>query len=297
MIPKLKLYIPIVVSMLCWSISFIWTQVAMESFTPVTLISLRLILASLLLFLFCFLTKKLQPIKRKDIKLFILLAFFEPYLYYIGETYGLTMVAPTLASVIVSTIPLFAPFAAFFFLKEKISFNNVLGIIISLLGVCFVVYQHSTVSDTSFKGVLLLFFAVVAAICYNMILRKIPNYYSSLNIILYQSLFGLIFFIPTFVFTDLKHIGTLSVTINALSALFTLAVFASVLGFVLYVGTVRKIGVAKSNVFSNLIPVFTAIFSWLILNENLSAIKWIGIAIVIAGLFMSQLSYKKKIST
>jgi len=38
----------------------------------------------------------------------------------------------------------------------------------------------------------------------------------------------------------------------------------------------------------NLIPVFTAILSWVILDEILTLSKWIGIVIVVVGLFVSQ---------
>jgi drug/metabolite transporter (DMT)-like permease len=57
----------------------------------------------------------------------------------------------------------------------------------------------------------------------------------------------------------------------------------------LFAGVVRKIGVARTNVFVNLIPVFTAIFAWWILNENLTLVKTVGIAVVVFGLFVSQM--------
>ena len=69
-----------------------------------------------------------------------------------------------------------------------------------------------------------------------------------------------------------------------------LAVFASVIAFVLFAAVVRKIGVAKTNVFVNLIPVFTAVLAWWLLGENLNTIKIVGITITVAGLFVSQLS-------
>ena len=75
-----------------------------------------------------------------------------------------------------------------------------------------------------------------------------------------------------------------------------LSVFASVVAFVLFAGAVRQVGVARTNVFVNLIPVFTAILSWFILDEVISLPKWIGISIVVAGLFVSQsgkISFKK----
>ena len=77
-----------------------------------------------------------------------------------------------------------------------------------------------------------------------------------------------------------------------------LSVFASVIAFVLFAWAVRKVGVSRTNVFVNLIPVFTAILAWLILNENITLLKWIGIVVVVGGLFVSQsgkISFNKKI--
>jgi len=262
--------------------------VAIHSFQPMTLITLRLVIASVILFVFLKSIGKLQRLQKKDVKWFILLAFFEPFLYYVGETYGLTTVASTLASVIVSTIPLFAPVLAYFVLHEKISRGNILGIVVSLVGVFFVIYEPNVGFNANPRGIVLLFLAVFAAICYATVLRKIPACYSTMNVIFYQSLLGLIFFIPTFFLTDFSTIQSIQVSRESLFALGMLSVFASVIAFVLFAGAVRQVGVTRSNVFVNLIPVFTAILSWFILDEILTVSKWIGILIVVIGLFVSQ---------
>jgi len=285
---SIKLYTSIVLAMFFWSFSFIWTRVAIHSFHPMTLITLRLVIASALLFIVLKSIGRLQRLHRKDFKWFILLAFFEPFMYYVGETYGLTTVASTLASVIVSTIPLFAPVLAFIVLREKISRGNILGIIVSLVGVFFVIYEPNVGFNANPLGIALLFLAVFAAICYATVLRKIPPCYSTMNVIFYQSLLGLIFFIPTFFLTDFTTIQTINVSRESLLALGMLSVFASVIAFVLFAGAVRQVGVTRTNVFVNLIPVFTAILSWFILDEMLTMSKWIGILIVVTGLFVSQ---------
>lgn len=289
----IKLYGAIVLSMIFWSVSFIWTRVAIESFPPVTLISLRLLIASVLLYIVSKTAGKFQKIRKEDLKWFVLLAFFEPFMYYIGETYGLTMVESTLASVIVSTIPLFAPILAYFLLKEKVGWANLLGILVSLGGVFLVIYQPGGGLTANPLGVALLFLAVFSAICYTTTLRKISTHYSTFNVIFYQSLIGLAFFIPTFFLTDFSTIETIKVSAESLGALLMLSVFASVIAFVLFAGVVREIGVAKTNVFVNLIPVFTALFAWWFLDETLTWIKFIGIFVVVLGLFVSQFSKMK----
>lgn len=280
--------------MLIWSFSFIWTRMAILSFPPVTLITLRLLFASLLLFFFSYFTGKSQKIKKNDLKWFILLAFFEPYMYYMGETYGLTLVDATTTSVIISTIPLFAPMLAFIILREKISLSNMTGIVISLAGVFMVVYQPQHGFSANPFGIILLFLAVFSAICYTTVLRKISTEYNILNVILYQSIFGLCFFLPTFFVVDLPKVSTLHLSLKSIIAFFLLVIFASVIAFVLFAWVVRKIGVSRTNVFINLIPVFTALFSFLLLDENINFIQWCGILIVVGGLFVSQIRLRKQ---
>lgn len=271
---------------------------AIQSFPPMMLITLRLLIASALLFAVSKLSGKFQTIRKRDFKLFLLLAFFEPFIYYVGETYGLTMVQSTLAAVIVSTIPLFAPVLAFVVLRERIGLFNVLGILVSLLGVFFVVYEPGGGFSANPWGIALLFLAVFAAICYATTLRKISAHYSTLNVIFYQSLLGLIFFIPTFLIADYAKLQQVQVSVESLLALFMLSVFASVIAFVLFAWAVRKVGVSRTNVFVNLIPVFTAVFSWLILGEIITVLKWVGIIVAVLGLFVSQwgkIKFNKKV--
>lgn len=287
---NLKTYLAITISMLIWSFSFIWTRMALPSFGPVALVTFRLALASVLMFVVAHFSGRFQHMRRGDVKWFLLLAFFEPFMYYIGETYGLLLVDSTLAAVIIATIPLFAPVLAYILLREKITRANVLGILVSLSGVFMVIWQPAGGFTANPVGVMLLFLAVLSAICYTTTLRKISTHYSTFNVIFYQSLVGLLYFIPTFLLTDFSSFSFSRVTSGGLTALLMLAVFASVIAFVLFAGVVRKIGVARTNVFVNLIPVFTAVLAWWILDETLTPLKIAGIVIAVGGLFVSQLS-------
>jgi drug/metabolite transporter (DMT)-like permease len=67
-----------------------------------------------------------------------------------------------------------------------------------------------------------------------------------------------------------------------------LSVFASCGAFVLFAYSVSHVGISKANIFSNLIPVFTALFAFLIVGDRLTLRNVIGMALVIAGLFLSQ---------
>jgi drug/metabolite transporter (DMT)-like permease len=137
-------------------------------------------------------------------------------------------------------------------------------------------------------GIAMLFVAVLAAIGYTVVLKKIPMHYNAVTIITYQNAIGSFYFLPLFLTLDLKHFEHTQFSTGAVLAIVQLAIFASSAAFILYTNSIRIIGITKANAFVNMIPVFTAIFAWWLLDEPLSIEKFAGIAIVITGVFISQ---------
>ena len=283
------------VSMIFWSFSFVWVKIAYLAYGPLTVIFFRLLLSVGLLFLISLFVKKLQKLQRRDYWIFLLLALFEPFLYFMGESYGLLYVSSTVAAVIVATIPLFAPLAAWYFYKERLSPMNVAGLLISFVGVCLVILNRDLSFSASPKGVLLEFMAVFSAIGYSSVLRKLAFRYNTFTIITYQNFLGIFMFLP---FWSIFEAGTFLQTPfhwQAFRAIILLSVFASTLAFIMFTYSVRTIGINRSNMFVNLIPVFVAIFAWFILGDRLTVQKLAGIIVVIGGLFLSQVRRRRPV--
>jgi drug/metabolite transporter (DMT)-like permease len=290
---KLTIYAAIILSMVFWSFSYVWTNIALRSFTVITLLESRLLVSIVVMLLVGKFTRQLQLPRREDIKWFLLLAFFEPFLYFIGETYGLKRISPTIASVMIATIPLFAPFSAYFLLKEKVSVANIAGIVVSFAGIVSIVTVGSDqATATDSVGVLLIALAVFSAIAYATVLKKLAAHYNGITLITSQNIIGFVYFLPLFLSIEAPHLHEVVWRADSIACVILLAVFASSIAFVLFAEAVRRIGVARSNVFCNLLPVLTAVFSALILHEVLPAQQIIGMLVVIAGLFVSQLSRK-----
>lgn len=287
---KILPYGAIVVAMLFWATSGIATKIALQDLPPLTLVTLRFTFAVVLMALVGLATHTLQRLQKRDFWLFLLAGFVQPFCYYICETFGLkAIISPTVAEVLLSTGPLLAPFMAFVLLREKVTKANIVGIVISTLGVVLMILAGSETFELGRPiGLLFLFLAVVAATLYTILLRKIPASYNSLTIVFYVQAFSLLFFYPTFLVVDAPHL-TLSVfTGRAIGAVAYLAAFASVVAFVLFCYTVRQIGVTKANAFNNIRPVFTALIMLFCFGEQMPWLKWAGMAVVIVGLFICQ---------
>jgi drug/metabolite transporter (DMT)-like permease len=277
-----------------WSFSFVWFKIAFLAYNPLTVVIFRLAISAVLITAIAAALKRLQKPTHKDLRLFILMAFFEPFIYFLGESYGLKYVSPTVAAVIVATIPLFTPIAAWYFHKESIKWMNVAGLIFSFIGVGLVVLNGSFQLTASPLGVGLEFMAVFAAIAYAIVLKNLTSRYNTLTIIAYQNIIGILFFLPLWLIVDIKTLLNTPFHPQAFRAIILLAVFSSTLAFVFFTQSVRQIGVNRSNTFINLIPVFVAIFSFLILKEELGIQKIVGIVIVVTGLFLAQIKRRSR---
>ena len=243
---------------------------------------------------FLIITKNFMKIKKNDRKLFLMLALFEPFFYFIGESFGLTYVSATVCSVLISTIPVFATIGAWLIFKERLKLVNYAGIILSFIGVLVFILNSDGRLNFNIKGLGFLMLAVLTAVGYNLTLSRLVGHYSPVYIVGVQNLIGAILFLPLFVILDFHHFFSTPFTFNMFKPIIELAVFASCGAFILFAFSVQKMGITKANVFSNCIPVFTAIFSFIILGEKLTIQNIIGMAIVIAGLLMSQMNMSIK---
>lgn len=289
---SLKVYAAMFLAMLFWGYSFIWTKGVLDYYNPVSIILSRLILSTAFMFIVNIWLKRLQKLDRKTWKLIILVSFFEPFLYFIGENYGLSYVSSTITSVMIALIPLFSPIAAYIFFKERVSFINIAGIIVSIIGVLFVILKDDFSLDANPIGLLLLLLAVISAIAYSIVVVRISDKTNVFSIITYQNMIGILWFIPMFFILDYNDFMSKGILLKPYLSIIQLAIFGSSAAFLLFTYGIRKLGVTKANMWGNAIPVFTAFFAWMVLGEELSFMNIVGIIIVVSGLFLSQINQK-----
>ncbi|NLA23391.1 MAG: DMT family transporter [Bacteroidales bacterium] len=290
---KYLVYPLLILAMLFWAYSFIWAKFALDYYHPISLIFFRTVISFVFLFFVLLIAKKQLRIKLKDLPIFILLAFFEPFLYFLGETNGLNRIDASTTAVIISTIPLFTPIVAYYFLKERFSLFNILGILISILGVIVIVFNVKMEILVSTEGLAFLFLAVVAALGFSVVVKRIPENYSVFTVIFYQNLIGAFLFLPLVLIFNLNEIIETGFVKEAVLPIIKLGVFASSLAFMFYINALRYMNISKANIFTNMIPVFTIIISWYVLGEAIDTKKILGIIFVLSGVFISQIGSKK----
>ncbi len=277
-----------------WGITFVAFKFANESFGPIAIVFIRLIVSIPFLFGFALISGRMMKIRKEDFKWFLLLAFFEPLIYFLGEAFGLTMVSSTVGAIIIATIPLFVPIAAYFLLKERLTLTNIIGLFVSFIGVILVILASEGKFSGNIKGILLMFVAVFAVVGYTILAKKLVHSYNGIIITAWQSSIGAVLFLPLFLIVEWKRIDLSMMVGESFWAIMYLGIFGSGICFILFTTALRVLGASKANVFINLIPVVTAIVSYFVLKESMPAMKIIGIAVVLSGLLLSQLTNRNR---
>ena len=297
--------VALIISMIIWSVSGIAIKHALAVLPPFTMIILRFVPSVLLMLIIGLICRKsslfaLQKIEWRDLPLFLIAGFCQPFLYYLLETFTYDALnSPTIAETLLSTSPLLSPIFAALILRERVTKYNIWGIIISTIGVFILTLAGSTnFAIGNYWGILLAFAAVSAAVVDSIMMRKVPAKYTSLTFIFYAQLISLMFFIPIWLWRegpeaimalDFSQLSTLHSPLSiALGCVAYLTVFASVIAFILFCFALRKVGVTRANAFNNIRPAFTALWMLLFFGEQMPLIKWFAMILIIFGLFVCQ---------
>lgn len=301
MAPKVQpskplVYISSTVAIILWGMSYIWTDKLISMQIPVFyFVFVRILLAGVILFLFNTAYGRIKRIQKRDLPKFLMLALCEPFIYFIFETYGLKLTgSPTLSAMIIATIPIFSIGAGIMFFKEKVNAVNVIGIFLSLVGIVMVAMAKGEIGEYVLWGIIFLLIAVLSEVGHASFTKSLSGNYSSQVIVMYQFLIGSVYLLPLFLMKGLKGFdASIYFSADVMYPIICLAILCSSLAFSLWVGTIKSLGVAKSSIFSALIPVVAALIAWLLGHEIMNARQWTGIAISSFGVILSQITMKK----
>ncbi len=296
---KAVVYLLSVLAIVLWGMSYIWSDRLIALGVPISyFVPLRIFVAGIILLLFNILTKNFRPIARKDIWKFLLLALFEPLIYFFCETYGIKETgSPTISAMIIASVPIFSVGAGALFFKERISILNGFGIAVTLAGICLVLLKQGGdegVPQNFILGVVLLMIAVFSEVGHASLTKLLADGYKPQVIVMYQFLIGTVYFLPFFLTRGIENFDTRLVSWEVLEPILCLAVLCSSLAFSLWAMAIKKLGVGKSSVFLAMMCVATALVAEVIGREHLSLFQWLGVLIAVLGIVLSQYCCTKK---
>jgi len=289
-------YLAILVTVFFWGMSFLWSDAVLDQNVPVfTFIFTRMVLAATALTLFSLATGRLQRIRKGDLKWFAAMTAFEPFLYFIGETFGLKITgSPTLCSVIIATIPVFTLIVGQIFFKEKLSTLNRIGIFVAVAGVIGFIVIGGSLHTQYMYGIAVLFLAVIGSTGYTAICKNlIDKGYNAFSIVTWQFILAAGFFLVPFLIFDASTWTPAYLSWPVLKPILELAVLCSGVAFVLYAACVDHIGMTRTVVFLPLVAIVSAIASLVMGQDTIKPLQMVGIVVAMAGVVMAQ--YTKRV--
>ena len=198
------------------------------------------------------------------------------------------------ASLFNTAIPAIIIFLCFLFKIEKTNKFQILGLIISVLGILSIITKlnlNILLSLNFNKGDLIMIGGVITWGLYSSFLKKKNFTLPLLTLVHVLCTFGLIFIIPQFVFEYSQGL-IIEFDLSLFYILIFLALFPSIGSYYCWAGAVSIIGPNRSGIFLSLIPLFSTIMAITFFNETFQFFHSIGAILIILGLFLSNKEIK-----
>lgn len=288
-----KKYLPILTGLIYASIfglSFIFTKIALDRMSLMELLASRFLIAATsmtLLKLTGIIKIDLKNKPRKDI---ILVAIFQPVLYFTFETIGINMTTASESGLMTSLTPIVVSILSVIFLKERLRLHQWGFIILSVSGVVLINLMKGSVAPSNYLGVFFLLLTVLVAGIYNILAKKATAAYQPIEITYVMMWAGAIVFNGVNIVNSIinKNISTYFsrlFAIDALVPLLYLGVLSSIFAFFLSVYTISKLQVSQAAVFGNVITIVSIIGGVIILKENFHWYDFVGGLMIIVGVW------------
>ena len=285
---KLLPVIALLSAMVLWASSFIALKLAFLAYDPMVVIFGRMLVATL-----CFLLvgKRLYrslDYRPGDYKLILFMAFCEPCLYFIFEAMAIENTTAAQAGMMTAILPILVMVAASMLLKEKVALKSWLGGAMAVFGVCWLTLESTPSADAPnpVLGNLYEFLAMVCATGYIIAMKHLTDRYSPFLLTAVQAIVGCVFYFPL-MFLPGTSMPTTFDTVSAFAVLY-LGAAVTLGAYGLYNYAIKLVPASQATLYVNLIPVFTAIMSWMILDETFTAAQCMAAAVVMAGVYIGQ---------
>jgi drug/metabolite transporter (DMT)-like permease len=228
----------------------------------------------------------------------ILLGMTGIFAYNVCFFYGLQHITAGRAALIIASTPLAITIFAALFLGEKLTLLKICGVLTCLTGAIFVIsngHPRLLFSGGFGPGEKALLGCVLSWTAYSLVGRQVLKTMTPLASVCYSSIIGtLLLAIPAIHQGLLGEVTTIS-TVAWLSLAY-LGVGGTAVGFSLYYQAIQTIGAARSGIFINLVPVFSVLLSWLILDEAIKPIVIVGGILILGGVSLTNYSPIKRLS-
>jgi drug/metabolite transporter (DMT)-like permease len=279
-------YLLILLAVIFWGTSFVATKTLLHEINPLTIIILRLIIASILLTAIALSMKRNFSLNLKSHGWIFILALVAVFHLWIQVT-GLQFTTAANTGWIIGTAPIFMAIMGLIFFKEKITLIRLLGIILAIFGLLLLFGKGdiTRIGLIENKGDLLVLGSAFTWGVYSTVNKKISLSYSPLMTILYLFLMMAIIIVP-FNLDQETIDSVLHLSLLGWLMVLFLGLFCSGVSYVIWAQALRDMESAKVGAFLYLEPLVTVVTAWFFLSEEITFLMIISGLLITIGVII-----------
>jgi drug/metabolite transporter (DMT)-like permease len=286
-----KAYLMLILCAFFWSGNFIVGKFAtLYEVPPLTLNFLRWLIVLIILIPFTFrdILNNFKVIKKNFYSILLMsvtsISVFNSVVYY-----SLNFTQVLNGALMISTIPVLIVFISYLFKTEKINSSQILGLVLSIIGVATIVTRldfGKLLNLDLNKGDLWLLVAMLSWAIYSTMLITHKTGLKYLTFMTVIVSIGLIFLFPQFLF-ELNNHQLIKFNVPVILITSYVVFFAGIGSYILWNKAVVIVGPNKAGIFLHLMPLFSSFMAIFLLNEKLMIFHIIGATIIVIGLYLS----------
>lgn len=296
---RTKAMIAVILGNAIFGFSFLFSKVILDMTVPSVLLAFRFSLAFLVLNLVVFLGKgKIEfSLKGKPLKNILLLAIFQPVVYFFAESYGIAYTSSAFAGTIIAVIPIAGIICDILIMHVKVSKKQILCSTGSVIGVAITTLGMKG-SDSSVLGIVMLFIAVLAAAMFYVFSQKAGAHYNALERTYVMFAIGSVTYVIAALVQCQGQYDTLIMpvvtSVEFWGGMIYLSVFSSVAAFMALNFGSSYIPVSQASIFANLTTVISIVAGVVILHESFTIQQVIGAAIILVSVYIASVTDSKQ---
>lgn len=286
---RTKGYLSILLHGLFIGFSFLAVKIALSYTDALDLLSYRFTVTAIALLIVGLFNKEIKALDFRTFFQILPIGIFYPILFFLFQTFGLTVTTSSEAGIIYSMSPVMTFLVAKLLIKEKTNRTKLIFMTIAILGLVFInIMDGLRLRFSNLPGALLIVLSAFSISVYNVLIKKHSSDFTPLQLTYIVSLQGFLIFgsvslIKHLIQGDWKSYVTALTNPLLLLAVLYIGIFASLLSNLTASYSLMRLEATTVSLFQNLATVYIIISGVVFLNEKLYYYHYIGFAAVLAG--------------
>ncbi len=278
----LKTKFSLLLAVTLWASAFAGIRAGLVGYTPGALGLFRFLIGSVCMLILYMNQPHSIPIPWRDKCLLLLIGVIGLGCYTLTLNYGELAVPSGIASFIISLSPLITVFTAVIFLRESISLNVIIGMLISIAGVALIML--SKIHQFQFQvGCYFVLIAMFTGGIYSVMQKPFLKKYHAIQVTAYV-IWGATLSLMVYAPQLWKNIQTAS--IPATSAVAYLGIFPSTFGYLAWSYGLKDIPVSQAVNYLYFTPIIATLIGWIWLGEVPGGLSLMGGLIALCGVWV-----------